>query len=393
MPEYIVRDRRRRRGAGFLPVIAAAVATAALSQGSAMAAFKRKVKQSEAAARRELEKFAATYRTLDEWRARAKAIRDGILRGAKLDPLPEKTPLKPIIRARKQCDGYTVENVAFESVPGFFVTGNLYRPERGVDDDRGRTAGILCPHGHARPVEAGGRFLAYTQYRCATFARMGAVVFAYDMVGWGDSRQTKHSDGMATALQTWNSIRSVDFLLSLGRVDPGRIGVTGESGGGTQTFLLTAVDDRVAACAPCVMVSAHFFGGCTCESGMPIHRSDSHETNNAEIAALAAVEFPYVRNVYRLYGAEDVVRNHHLPKEGHDYGPSKREAAYRFFAEFFGLDLGSVTKPDGTIAEDGVRIVPVDGLRVFDDEHPMPDHALKGSKAIHAALRAAQGGG
>jgi hypothetical protein len=358
---------------------------------------------SEPAAEHQLAEFARGSATREEWQARARRVREGILRGAGLWPPPKKCALNPIVHSRREYSGYDVENVAFESLPGFFVTGNLYRPKTG----KLPFAAVLCPHGHFTYPGGGGRFRPDMQIRCATLARMGAVVFSYDMVGWGDSTQTTHAIPLVLALQLWNSIRCLDFLESRGDIDIKRVGITGASGGGTQSFLLTALDDRVAVSVPVVMVSAHFFGGCDCESGMPIHRSSGHVTNNADIAALAAprpqlliscgedwtknnprVEFPYIQDVYRLFGAAAKVDNIHLAAEGHDYGPSKRAAAYRFLAKHLGLDLGRVSREpcfEG-IDESGTITERPDLLRVFDDRHPRPPHALKTDKTITAAL-------
>lgn len=355
--------------------------------------------QAEAEAVRQLERFAASYSTLEEWQARAKKIRTQILTGAELWPLPERTPLNPIIRKKRQYDGYSVEAAAFEARPGYFVYGNLYRPTGPA----GPFPGILCPHGHARGRD-GGRLRADQQHRCATLARMGAVVFSYDMVGFGDSEHHgwNHKHSQAMTLQTWSSVRALDFLQSLSDVDPERLAVTGCSGGGTQTFLLTAVDDRVKVSVPVVMVSAHFFGGCHCESGKPIHKTEELETSNVEFAALAAprplllvsvggdwtrntpkVEHPYIQNVYRLYGAASKVENRHFPEEGHGYQVKKRQAMYPFMVKHLNLKTSGILNSDtGLFDESGNTIETVEQQRVFDDENPMPKHAVKPGSII-----------
>jgi hypothetical protein len=349
--------------------------------------------QSEKQGAEQLARFAQTYSNRAQWETRAQGIREAILRGTGLLPLPERCPLKPIVHSERRHEGYRVENVAFESLPGVFVTGNLYRPTAGV----GPFAAVLCTHGHWNSPDDYGRFRPDMQKRCATFARMGAVVLAIDMVGYGDWANAgwQHKIPGVLKLQLWNCIRALDFLTSLKEVDPKRIAVTGASGGGTQAFLLTAVDDRIAVSIPVAMVSSYFFGGCLCESGMPVHKSRTHETNNAEIAALAAprpqliisdggdwskncplVEYPYIRNVYRLYGVEDRVANLHLPDEGHDYGWSKRVGAYKFLARHLGLSLADVIDRDGRIDEGPVVIEPKESLYVFGGDHPRPAHAV-----------------
>lgn len=291
-------------------------------------------------------------------------------------------------------DGYIVENIAIESFPGFFITGNLYRPLNPAPFTK--SPAILSVHGHGPDL----RFGESMQKRSATFARMGAVVFAFDMIGYGDSKQVDHKIPIALTLQTFNSQRVIDYLISRPDVDSKRIGVTGESGGGTQTILITALDPRITVSAPVVMVSAYFFGGCTCESGMPIHKSASHQTNNVEIAALAAprpmllvsdggdwtkntprIEFPYVQNVYAAYEADSRTANVHLPGERHDYGKNKRAAVYNFFGHYLGLNAGRIPYQDG-FDERFVTLLSAEELRVFNDRNPIPLQALNGNETV-----------
>ncbi len=353
---------------------------------------------SEAEAAQRLAEFGRSYQTGEEWSRRARRIRELILKGADLDPLPPRRPLNPIYRNPRSYNGYSVVNVAFESLPGVFVTGSLYLPEKRKD----KIAAVLCPHGHWNDPQDYGRYRPDMQKRCAVPAKMGAAVFSYDMVGYGEMAEYGwvHRHPQTLKLQLWNSMRVVDFLLSLPEVDSTRIGMTGASGGGTQTFLAAAVDDRIAAAAPVVMVSAHFFGGCVCESGMPIHRDAEFQTNNVEIAACTAprplllvacggdwtknspdVEFPYIRRVYDVLGVPERFAEAFLADEGHDYGYSKRLPMYRFFARFFALDTTAVMK-DGAADETFVTVEPPEAFRVFDAEHPLPPHAVRNNDQV-----------
>ena len=334
-----------------------------------------------------------------EWEARAEQIRNRILEGGELKKLPARPTSKPIVHSRREMNGYTVENVAFETVEGYYLTGNIYRPL----NQKGPFAAILCTHGHVQNSDA--RYLEYVQLRCASLARMGAAVFAYDMLGYSDAQQSQHKIPKAFKLQVLNSIRALDFLLAQPDIDKNRVGVTGESGGGTQTFMLTALDPRIKVSVPVVMVSAHFFGGCVCESGMPVHKKGDFQTNNVEIAALAAprpmlivsdgadwtknnpnVEYPHLQKIYALYGKENLVENVHLPTEKHDYGPSKRIAAYTFLAKHLQLDLSKATKADGSLDESFAKVLDRKELAVFNAEHPRPANAAVGDEAVSALL-------
>ena len=336
------------------------------------------------------------YGTLAEWEKRAAAIHQHILVCAGLWPLPAKTPLKAQIFGRIEREGYAVEKVFFESLPGFFVCGNLYRPL-----GEGPFPAVACPHGHWPRGRLENTELGSIAGRCINFARQGLVAFSYDMVGYNDSDQLVHREiggrrealwGIgALSLQLWNSIRAIDLLASLADVQAERIGCTGASGGGTQTFLLMAVDERIKAAAPVNMVSAFMQGGCRCENQGHLRL----DINNVEIASCMAprplllvsctgdwtantpeVEFPAVRAIYGLYGAQDQVSAVQIDAP-HNYNQPSREAVYAFFKHHL---LGG----QGQVAEQAFAVERDEDLLVFSGR-AKPAHALD-APGVFAAM-------
>jgi dienelactone hydrolase len=367
--------------------------------------YAREIAPEEGAAH--LQELLRLYPDLTSWEQRKTCLREGLLTALELNPAPKKNPLMPVYGGHKEFARYTVDNVAFECVPGVWVTGNLYRPVQR----QGRVPAILLAHGHGRqePLDNCPRFSESTQRMATSLASMGAVVYAYDMFAYGESAYhagTKvHRTSLTQTVQTWSSLRAIDFLTSLEEVDPQRIGMTGASGGGTQTFLAAAIDERIAVSVPVVQVSSFFPGGCPCESGRPLHVQCDVLSNNAEIAALAApraqllisdgkdwtrtvdrVEFPYIQTVYGYYDRTGQVENAHFPDEGHDYGYNKRCAAYRFLAARLGLDMQSILGSDGTVDETGASLLPADELAVFHDKQ-LPEGALHRMEDIYSRFK------
>ncbi len=329
------------------------------------------------------------YSTLAEWEARRTWLRRQILVAAGLYPLPPRTPLRSEVFGRIDRGDHTIEKVLIQPMPGFYLAGNLYRPV-GV---KGRAPGILSPHGHWKRGRLEDTDQVSVPGRCISLARQGFVVFSYDMVGYNDTRQMPHKFGGKVeqlwsfgplGLQLWNSIRALDFLQSLPDVDETRIGVTGASGGGTQTFLLAAVDTRVKAAAPVNMISATFQGGCECENAPGLRIG----AFNAEIAALIAPrplllvsatgdwtanvpreEFPAIRGIYELFRRPGFVESVQMDA-GHNYNRASREAVYRFFAEHLLRDGRGAS-----VSERPFEVPPERDLRVLNGKK-LPEGAL-----------------
>ena len=130
----------------------------------------------EAQGKQKMEEFSQLWSDDKSWEKRAKTIKENILKGMQWDKISSYDgPINVIKHSKKTMDGYTVENIALESFPGYYVTGNLYRPLK----KQNQYAAILSPHGHLKDK----RFTDYVQLRSAYLASKGAIVFAYDMVG------------------------------------------------------------------------------------------------------------------------------------------------------------------------------------------------------------------
>ena len=333
-----------------------------------------------------------TYQSLDEWRARREVLRKQILSAAGLMPMLPKCDLHPQIFGRIENKDYSIEKVLLETLPGFYLGGNLYRLLKAAPPD-GFPA-VLSPHGHWNYGRLEHTEIASIPARCIMLARQGYVVFAYDMVGFNDTIQTPHEFGDKPleqiwnfgplGLQLWNAIRGVDFLESLPGVNPHRIGATGASGGATQTILISAVDNRIQFSAPANMVSFIMQGGSLCENAPNLRLG----TNNVELAAMMAPrpmlmagatgdwtrnmlqeEYPAVRAIYDLYGKGGEVEAF-FQTAPHNYNKPSRDAMYAFFGKHV---LGE--NDDSKLKEKSVRIEPLQDMLVLHNRK-LPENAL-----------------
>ncbi len=362
----------------------------------------------------------------EAWQARAAQVRQQMRVAIGLWPEPTRTPLNAVIHGKVERDGYTVEKVYFESMPGLFHTGNLYRPTGAP----GKHPGVIVTHGHwkdarfweksddaiKKEIDAGqersmigGR--AIFQSIGVHLARMGCVAFVSDMLGNSDSLQipfeiahtfAKQRPEMISpesgkwglfspqaetfsqnimGLQTWNNMRALDFLTGLDDVDATRLAVTGASGGGTQSMILAALDSRLSCAVPCVMVSTAMQGGCTCENASNLRTG----TGNIEFAALFAPKpmgltsahdwtehlsekgFPELQQHWKMMGAPDNIQLFAHPDFPHNYNLVTREHIYGFFNTHFHLGL-----PADRLKEQDYQPLTREQLSVWDAKHPAP---------------------
>jgi len=328
-----------------------------------------------------------SFHSLQDWENRKAYLRKQILSAAGLYPVPKHSAPHAEIFGRLQREDYTIEKVLVETLPGYYLGGNLYRPLKRA----GKSPAILNPHGHWQYGRLENQPLYSGQTLGINLAKQGYVVFAYDMVGYNDTIQTPHKFGTPAEqlwsfgplqLQLWNSIRAVDFIASLPDVDPARLAITGASGGGTQAFLLAAVDDRLSFAAPVNMVSAIMQGGDFCENAPGLRVG----TNNVEIAAMFAPkpmllvsatgdwtknvpheEFPAIQRIYALYGKPENVEVIQIDAP-HNFNRASREGVYSFLAKRILGQTGPVVEQE----EDGEKLQDMLALQGRN----LPEHAV-----------------
>lgn len=377
---------------------------------------------------------------LEEWKVREEYVRRQLQVATGLWPIPTKQPLNAIVHGKVERDDYTVERVILQTGDGLYCTGSLYRPKTRTED---KSPAVLCPHGHW----ANGRFYEHTeavfqqelktqaetlpsgrfplQARCVQLARMGCVVFLYDMLGYADASPLRFdlAHGFAkqrpelsqpdrwglfsaqselrclniVGLQTWNSIRALDWITSLSDVDTSRIGVTGASGGGTQTFLLGGIDPRPAAFFPAVMVSTSMQGGCTCENASYLRVN----TGNIELAALLAPRplgmtaaddwtreletkgLPQLKQHYAMLGVPDNVEGKYRSFP-HNYNQPSRLMMYEFFNQHLKLGQSS------PIVERDFVPLTKEEATVWNAEYPAPEQSVENELRIVRGFAADQ---
>jgi dienelactone hydrolase len=295
--------------------------------------------------------------TLDQWQRQ----RDERLKQFRtmmgLEPMPERCDLSPRVYGGFSGDGYRAEKVAFEILPGVHATANLYRPD---PMPVGCLPAVLyvCGH-HVIGVHA-------YQAHGAMWARRGYACLVLDTIEQHDNRGDHHALFYGSRLdwvsrgyvpaggELWNSMRAVDFLLSLPEIDPERVGVTGLSGGGAHSFFLPIADERIACAATlCGVDTLKFFIGdwhwlhhCDCMFPYNIFQQDSSDwaaliAPRPLLLGFASKDGLFspagyklladrTRRIYALYGAEDACRLLEYPGP-HGYKPESVEAVNRWF--------------------------------------------------------------
>jgi dienelactone hydrolase len=336
--------------------------------------------------------------TRAEWEAIRPRLKAELFQMLGLWPVPERTPLNARVIGTLEREGpVVIEKIHFQSRPGLYVTGNLYRPK----DVHGKLPAILYLCGHL-PRGRDGNKTAFQEHGM-WFARNGYVTLLIDSLQLGEVAGVHHGTynlgrwwwqalGYTPAgVECWNGIRAIDYLITRTEVDAARIGVTGISGGGAATFWITAADDRVACAAPTSGISDletyvnHKVVNSHCDCMFMVNTYRWEWTTIAELVAPRPMLFANsdhdsifpmdgnarimdrLRRFYALHGHSERIAEHVSPG-GHEYRPDLRIAIFGW--------MNSHLKNDTAPVKDAAD-PPIEGkrLRVFPEDSDLPAHA------------------
>jgi cephalosporin-C deacetylase-like acetyl esterase len=343
------------------------------------------------------ERFLDGARTREEWEARRPRLRREYLDMLGLWPLPERTPLHAAVTGTLERDGVVIEKLHYQSRPGLYVTANLYRPK----EIKGRLPAVLYVCGHSGRGRDGNK--TAFQDHGMWFASNGYVCLVVDTLQLGEVPGKHHGTynlgrwwwqarGYTPAgVECWNGVRGLDYLCGRPDVDPGRLGVTGISGGGATTAWVAAADERIKCAAPVSGMSdlesyvsnKVINGHCDC-----MFLVNTYQWEWTTIAALVAPRpllfansdndaiFPMdgnrrivarLRQAYALYDKPELVAEHVSPG-GHDYRPDLRMAVFRWMNKHLKGDPSPVKDTD-------FPPLPGERLRVFPTDKDVPADA------------------
>ncbi|HUU27892.1 MAG TPA: acetylxylan esterase [archaeon] len=344
------------------------------------------------------EREISALKTREDWIKRQKKVKE-ILQDM-VGPFPEKTPLKAKVTGKIQREGLFIEKIVYESMPRFYVTGCLFIPQ-GVS---GKRPAILLLSGHY-----GEAFRAqHYQQLIYNLVKKGFIVFAIDPLGQGERFQYYDPEKQASLVGEcwdehdqagrqcflcginiaryfiWDAVRGIDYLLTRSEVDPERIGVTGNSGGGTQTAYVAAFDDRIAAAAPSCYLTGfrrllESLGADDAEQNIfpQLARGISHEDYIEAIAPKPYLIVSQTRDWFSIQGAREVFKEAGLAyrafgKENnlqmteddnrHGYSRKNREAIYAFFQKVLEFPGSPVEEDTELLKPDQLQVTPTGQL-------------------------------
>ena len=356
----------------------------------------------------ERRRAVASLRAPEEIRRRQEDLRGRFVRA--LGGYPERTPLEAMVVGRETRDGYRLERVIYQSRPGHHVTAVLYLPEGPPP-----FPGVLVPCGHSENGKAAETY----QRACILMARNGLAVLCYDPIGQGERKQlltpqgrpaipgstTEHTltgvgallvGWSAASYRIWDGLRSLDYLAGRPEVDPNRLGCTGNSGGGTMTAYLMALDDRIRVAAPSCYITSleRLFAtigpqdaeqNITGQVAFGMEHAD-YVTLRAPKPTLlciatqdffdrqgALATFEEARRIYGLMGAADRVALFEY-NDKHGFSRPRREAAMRWMRRWLLGKDDAPEEPEFPIAKDaelqctksGQVLLDFKGKSVFD---------------------------